>query len=309
MSNTPINTVIIKNAQASGKGKFRAASISVAAAFSLTLMLGSMNPVYATDSQWQPVSAESLIELPANLIEKRIQQDFNMSPMATELLALEQSIAEQSSQIQAVQALLADAADDDLIDEKVSLVQLKSNFLDDMQAGHELRQEALDQKIDVYQNVLEKMYQASNRLQNDSKFVLKQQQEAARQRMEKVMAQVDETMSAQGYTNQSPYADEFAKNLSKIEQLKAAINEHQATMAAKVDGMEVSTEEYIRQLLIQASSEQSLLDQEGLMLSYMSKLVALDAQALEYAISDLEGDSDVLAQPMTTPAKSVDLFL
>ncbi|WP_371195179.1 hypothetical protein [Glaciecola sp. SC05] len=263
----------------------------------------------ASDIQWQPVSAESLIELPANLIEKRIQQDFNMSPMATQLLSLEQSIAQQSSQIKAVQEMVSNVESDEMIDEKVSLVQLKSDFLDDMQTGHLLRQDSLNQKIDVYQNVLKKMYQASNRQQNEGKFVLKQQQEAARLRMEKVMAQVDETMSTQGYTEQSPYADEFAKNLAKIEKLKTAISTHQASMAATVDGMEVSSEEYIRQLLIQASSEQSLLDQEGLMLSYMSKLVALDAQALEYAISDQQDQQSALAQPMTTPASSVDLFL
>jgi DNA polymerase III delta prime subunit len=263
----------------------------------------------ASTAEWKPVSAESLIELPANLIEKRIQQDFNMSPMATQLLAIEESIAQQSNQIKAIQTMVKEVADDEMIDEKVGLVQLKSDFLDDMQAGHLLRQDALNQKIEVYQTLLNTMYQAANREQNQSKFVLKQQQEAARLRMEKVMAQVDETMSAQGYTQQSPYADEFAKNLAKIQQLKTAISAHQANMAATVDGIEVSTEEYIRQLLIQASSEQSLLDQEGLMLSYMSKLVALDAQALEYAISDQQSEQDILAQPMTTPATSVDLFL
>lgn len=263
----------------------------------------------ASTAEWKPVSAESLIELPANLIEKRIQQDFNMSPMAIQLLAIEESIAQQSNQIKAIQTMVKEVADDEMIDEKVGLVQLKSDFLDDMQAGHLLRQDALNQKIEVYQTLLNTMYQAANREQNQSKFVLKQQQEAARLRMEKVMAQVDETMSAQGYTQQSPYADEFAKNLAKIEQLKTAISAHQANMAATVDGIEVSTEEYIRQLLIQASSEQSLLDQEGLMLSYMSKLVALDAQALEYAISDQQSEQDILAQPMTTPATSVDLFL
>lgn len=278
-------------------------------ALSILVATAGSSAVMANQGQWQPVSIESLIELPANLIEKRIQQDFNMSPMAGQLLSIETSIAEQSSQIKAIQNVLSNATDGEMIDEKVSLVQLKSNFLDDMQAGHVLRQDTLDQKIALYQNLLEKMYQASNRQQNQGKFVLKQQQEAARLRMEKVIAQVDETMSMQGYAEQSPYADEFAKNLAKIEQLKTAINSHQASMAAMVDGMEVTTEEYIRQLLIQAASEQSLLDQEGLMLSYMSKLVALDAQALEYAISDMQSEQGVLAQPMTTPASSVDLFL
>lgn len=263
-----------------------------------------------SDAQnWQPVSVESLIELPANLIEKRIQQDFNMSPIATELLTIEENIVQQSTQIKAVQSLLSESADNEMIDERVSLVQLKSDFLDDMQSGHELRQQALVQKIDIYQNVLKKMYETNNSQQNQERFVLKQQQKAARERMEKVMEQVDQTMLAQGYTEQSPYADEFAKNLAKIEQLKTAINSHQASMAATVDGIEVSTEEYVRQLLIEAAYERSLLDQEGLMLSYMSKLVALDAQALEYAISDMQSEQDILAQPTTSPASAVDIFL
>ncbi|WP_395342776.1 hypothetical protein PN836_001805 [Ningiella sp. W23] len=274
----------------------------------VTCCIYAFTPLAQAES-WNPVAAESLIELPANLIEKRIQQDFNMSPIASELLSIEQSIAEQSAQIKAVQTLVADSASTEMIQEKVDLVQLKSNFLDDMQAGHELREKALMQKIDIYQSVLDKMYDASNREKNEATYQLKQQQEAARLRMEKVMAQVDETLSAQGYTEQSPYADEFAKNLSKIEQLKDAINQHQASLAATVDGVEVSSEEYVRQLLIQSASEQSLLDQEGLMLSYMSKLVALDAQALEYAISEQNDDNSVLNTPMTTPANSVELFL
>nr|WP_136249654.1 hypothetical protein [Ningiella ruwaisensis] len=262
-----------------------------------------------TPNNWEPVAAESLIELPANLIEKRIQQDFNMSASASALLKLEQSIAQQSAQIKALQSVVADAAQGEMIDDKVNLVQLKSNFLDDMQQGHELRRDALDKKIGLYQKVLNKLYDASNRARNQETFVLKKQQEAARKRMEKVMEEVDQSFAAQGFTEQSPYANEFAQNLAKIEQLKAKISEHQANMSAKVDGIEVTTEEYIRQLLIQASSEQSLLDQEGLMLSYMSKLVALDAQALEYAIAEQSLENDDYAQPMITPANAVDLFL
>lgn len=64
---------------------------------STVLLTGAANiNALASTNEWQPVSAESLIELPANLIEKRIQQDFNMSPMASELMSIEESIAEQS---------------------------------------------------------------------------------------------------------------------------------------------------------------------------------------------------------------------
>jgi hypothetical protein len=65
----------------------------------------------------------------------------------------------------------------------------------------------------------------------------------------------------------------------------------------------------MRQLLMQSSTEQSLLDQEGLMLSYMAKIVALDAQSLEFAISEAQEVNAMNAGPLTTPATSVSLFL
>lgn len=274
----------------------------------ISVLTLSANSVVYADS-WEPVAAESLIELPVNLMEKRIQQDFNMSPLASELNAIEQDMATQGEKIKSIQTLLSDASKDEMFDEKVALVKLKSGFLDAMQSGQLLRQSALEQKIDLYQEVLEKLYTQQNTETSSATFKLQQQQNNARARMEKVMSQVDAAMSEKGFAESTPYADEFAKNLAKIEKLRSAINQHKANISPMVDGVAVSTEEYVRQLLMQAASEQSLLDQESLMLSYMSRLVALDAQALEYAINvESEGEESVLQQS-TTPANSIDLFL
>jgi hypothetical protein len=258
---------------------------------------------------WQPVSADSLVELPANLIEKRIQQDFRMSPMATEIMNVEQEIAAKSEQIKALKMLVANTDTGQMIDEKVNLIQLKSGFLDLMQTGMELRQTQLENKMDVYQQVLGKLYNQSNEEANTTAYQLKLSQQAAKSRMEKVMQQVDETLLQDGYSTQSPYAEEFATNLEKINQLKAAISAHKGNLAATVDGIEVSTQEYLRQLLMQSSSEQSLLDQEALMLSYMAKIVALDSQSLEFAISEALEAEAISAVSLTTPANSVSLFL
>lgn len=277
------------------------------------LYLSVISSIFAcnavANTQWQPASAESLMQLPANLIEKRIVQDFRMSPLASELLILDEEISATGQKIAALKTLVADSDSLALIDEKVDLVQLKSQFLDLMQQGQELRQNQLQDKMQVYQEVLAKLYSNSNSQSNDQAYQLKLSQQDARARMEKVMQRVDQALLQDDDFEKSPYATEFAENLSKIEQLKEAISKHQANMAATVDGIEVSTQEYIRQLLMQAASEQSLLDQEGLMLSYMSKIVALDAQSLEFAISESQEQEALSQAPSTTPASSVSLFL
>ena len=178
----------------------------------------------AQANEWQPVEVEQLIELPVNLIEKRIQQDFNLSPMASKLSHIETALVSQGEKIKALQAIVQEAKDNEMIDEKVNLVKVKSDFLDNMQEGQLLRQKSLSQKIDLYQAVLEKLYQQQNRQQSSALYQVKQQQEAARERMEKVMAKVDAAMYEQGLTQTTPYADEFTKNLAKINKLKEALS-------------------------------------------------------------------------------------
>jgi len=275
----------------------------------LSLIALSFSSFSVFAENWQPVSAESLIQLPANLIEKRIVQDFRMSPAASDLLVLDQEISKTSEKISALKSVINNSDTQEMIDEKVDLVQLKSSFLDLMQQGQSLRQNQLASKMQVYQEVLAKLYQTSEQENNTQAYQLKVSQNEARARMEKVMHEVDQALLQDGSFEQSPYAAEFASNLDKIEQLKKAIAKHQANMSATVDGVELSTQEYLRQLLMQAASEQSLLDQEGLMLSYMSKIVALDAQSLEFAISEAHEEDALSQAPSTTPAKSVALFL
>lgn len=281
----------------------------IAISILLCLYWMQMPQAMAQDADWQPVASETLIKLPANLIEKRIQQDFDMSPLASELLQLENEIASKGDKIVALQSILTDVPEQEMIEERVSLVQLKSSYLDDMQLSQVLRQQALNKKQSVYEDVLQQLLYQTNSSANVDMQAIRKRQEAAKKRMEKVIAQVDETLLNQGLDSRSPYADEFAANLDKIERLKSAIAKHKSSMAPTIDGVEVSAQEYVRQLLMQAASDQSLLDQEALMISYMAKLVALDAQSIEFALAYEETDEGAVINNFTKPSQAADLFL
>ena len=51
------------------------------------------------------------------------------------ILDVEQDVVAKSQQIIAIKKLIAESGPDEMIDEKVDLIQLKSGFLDLMQAG------------------------------------------------------------------------------------------------------------------------------------------------------------------------------
>ncbi|MBU3003097.1 hypothetical protein [Paraglaciecola arctica] len=276
----------------------------------LTLSLSCTDLVQASEGRnWNPVASDKLIKLPANIIEKRIQQDFEASPMALHLVELEQQMQGKLSQLKSLQELISQSEGDELIDQRFELVQQKSEYLDLMQETQDLRQNALAKKQRLYESVLGKLRSKKGNASRGEVYQLKQKQEQARQRMQKVLAQVDSSLIHLGLDKRSPYADEFALNLAKVEDLKNAISKHKANASPTLGDVEVTSEEYVRQLLMEASTEQSLLDQEALMFSYMAKLVALDAQALEYEISYGDENTELTQRNRTKPAEVADLFL
>jgi hypothetical protein len=276
----------------------------------LAMSLGCTQAVLASEGRdWDPVASDKLIKLPANIIEKRIQQDFEASPMALHIVELEQQMQDKHSQLKSLQALIPESEGEDLINQRFELVQQKSEYLDLMQEAQNLRQNALSKKQGLYETVLGKLRNKNGRISQSDVYQLKQKQADARQRMQKVLAQVDNGLMHSGLDQRSPYADEFALNLPKVEALKNAISKHNANSSPTLGDVEVTSEEYVRQLLMQASTEQSLLDQEALMFSYMAKLVALDAQALEYEISYGDQETQLTQRNRTKPAQIADLFL
>lgn len=273
------------------------------------LMLLSQPVLAQSSGEWQPVASDKLISLPANIIEKRIEQDFSVSPMAMRLAELDGQMENQTVRIQTLKQDLSAVQGAALEDVQYELVQQKSAYLDAQQESHQLRKDSLVKKQQLYQDILTQYRQQHATTGSSIKVQIQQQQKAAQARMEAVMAQVDQNLMHGGYESTSPYSDEYAVNLAQIEQLKNKITQHKANASPTIDGAEVSSEEYIRQLLHDAAMHQSLLDQEALMLSYMARLIALDAQALEYQMA-YGIDAKVKVKPQVAKAsRAVDLFL
>ena len=97
---------------------------------------------------WQPVASEKLIRFPVNIIEKRVEQDFNMSPMASRVSNIEKEMLETVNKMKALGDQLSNAEDEDLIEQRHALLQQKSHYLDLLQESQSLRQRALAKKQD-----------------------------------------------------------------------------------------------------------------------------------------------------------------
>ena len=262
----------------------------------------------ASAGEWKPEASDRLIKLPANIIEKRVEKDFSASPMARRLADVDSQMTDKTTRIAQLQEALQQTSGDARVNIKYELVQQKSDYLDLLQESHTLRKQAATQKQGVYQDVLQQYRNQHGTAQNPDRLQLQQRQQSALARMEQVMAQVDKNLMHAGFNESSPYADEYAQNVANIDLLREKIATHKANASPMLNGAEVSSEEYLRQLLLNISMEQSLLHQEGVMLEYMARIVALDAQELEYQIAYGEDADFTRSRTVNKASKAVDLF-
>jgi len=285
---------------------------SLSLAVILTLIchttLANEVPLGGVIADWKPVASDKLIKLPANIIEKRVQKDFQASAMATRMVELDVTMQDDVNMIKSIIELMPELEGEAAKNQRFELLQYKSDYLDALQESHNLHQSALEKKQTLYKNVLDKLRLQSGRMSNSETYKIQQAQVAARQRMEKVIEQVDQSLMHLGINKTSPYTDKYSKNLNQIENLKMAISRHQANQSPQMNGVDITSEEYLRQLLMSVSTEQSLLDQETLMLSYMARLVALDAQALEYEVAYSDDNGNKLMSEINTPSAVTTLF-
>ncbi len=259
-------------------------------------------------ADWQPTSSEKLIKLPAQYMDKSLQQSFRESALATSINAAQVQLGIEVQRMQDLRSAVNSASGDEKVSLQHQLLESKSAYLELMQEKLQMDQQALEAKNKVYEQVMNDLRREKRKSKDPVVADTRAMQQAARQRLEQSVAQVDLMMTDTTFGEASEYRSHYAENLNKIEELKAAIRSHVANEAPAIDGLEVSREEYVRHLLANIQAEQALVDQEELMLTYMAKLVALDAQALEQTLIYDDQGFDQSADP-ARPVLAADLFL
>ena len=125
----------------------------------------------------------------------------------------------------------------------------------------------------------------------------------ARQRFEATMSAVDVKLLATSAAPDSRYSREYGKNLTAMETLIRAIDDHPMNAQPVISGQVVTKGDYVRQLIADTDAEIALIQQEEMILGYMAKLIALDATSLSEQVADAERvDSDVTERTGLTSA-------
>ncbi|HAU29160.1 MAG TPA: hypothetical protein DCW68_03505 [Rhodospirillaceae bacterium] len=252
-------------------------------AFLALVALCAGKPALAGLASWQPQASEKLVRMQPSYIVKAVERDFSTSELGSALADMNGRIRAKAATISDVSDAVARTAGETETEMRHQLLAERQAYLALVQEQQDLRRRQARTKARVYGDMLKKLGREGNA--STAPGDLARQQEATRNRFAKADAAVDASLMGVSAQPGSRYSAEYAKNVAAIEHLVQAINQHPANAQAEVDGQPVSKETFLRQQVAQAEAELSLIDQEGQIVGYMARLVALDAMALSEAVA------------------------
>ncbi|MDP6590127.1 MAG: hypothetical protein QF666_11865 [Alphaproteobacteria bacterium] len=246
-------------------------------------------PAYASggDPTWQPQASERLVKLPASYIKRSLEQDFTRSELGQALRDIDTEIGFKSETLTDLQAAIEASEGEVHTDLRHQFLVEKREYIELVSRKIELRRKAMEKKSGVLEKLMKRMGQQDAELTPIRRELI-ERQSAARARFETSISGVDMELLETSVAPESKYSRQFASNLSAIDSLSRAIEQHPMSRGPEVDGVPVTREDYVRQMIADAQAELELIGQEETILGYMAKLVALDATALSEEVSDAE---------------------
>lgn len=263
----------------------RPAGLLTAAALALAVLAAAPADAAAATEKWAPVASEKLMQLPGDFLRKAVDNDFARSGLAQELVGLDEQVALKRSTLADLQRAIERSDDADIrLDLQHQFLNEKRNYIGLMREHQEIRRRRAATKVRLYERLLANMNR-ERRATTPEKAAFIAKQTAARERFEASASQVDAEMLVSAAASQSRYAREYARNLTAVQELAAAINAHPMNAAPAIDGRPVTQGEYLRQLIAENQGNLAIIAQERAILGHMAKLVSLDALALSEGIA------------------------
>ena len=251
-------------------------------------------PAYASggDPSWQPQASERLVKLPASYLKRSLEQDFTRSELGQALRDMDTEISFKAETLTDLQAAIDVSEGEVQTDLRHQFLVEKREYIDLVSRKIELRRKALEKKSGVLEKLMKRIGQEDASLTPVRRELIARQ-DKARARFQASMSSVDMELLETSVMPESKYSQQFATNLSAIDSLTQAIEGHAMNQAPEIDGVAVTREGYVRQMIADTQAELELIGQEENILGYMAKLVALDATALADEVADAElVDSD-----------------
>ena len=259
---------------------------------------------------WQPQISEKILVLPQKQLERAIQRDFAASPLANDMMNVDQQIASEVTNIQSLSENQHLYEGDAAIEVKHQVLAAKRTYIGLMGEQIGMKRKKLQTKLRLYR------YLARTALRDDSN--LAEQREitaaidAAQQRAGAVESELREELFYSTNLPESKFGEDYAANRQAIESLQSAIANHPLNQAdGDIDAPRNKIEE-LQRLAISIEAQLAILEMEDEVLGHMAKLLSLDAMAFAEEVAEIAYLADEETPnnaEFRSPAAGVKLFV
>ena len=259
---------------------------------------------------WQPQISEKVLVLPQKQLERAIQRDFAASPLANDMMNVDQQIASEVTNIHSLSENQHLYEGEAAIEVKHQVLAAKRAYIGLMGEQISMKRKKLETKLRLYQHL------TRTARRNDGDLAERRgitaAIDAAQQRAGAVESELREELFYSTNLPESKFSGDYAANRQAIESLRSAIANH--PLNKKDGGIDAPRNkiEELQQLAMGVEAQLAILDMEDEVLGHMAKLLSLDAMAFAEEVAEiayLANDEVPNAAEFRSPAAGVKLFV
>ena len=233
-------------------------------------------------SVWQPQISEKILVLPQNQLERAIQRDFAASPLASDMLNVDQQIASEVTNIQSLNESQHLYEGDAAIEARHQVLAAKRAYIGLMGEQIGMKRKKLETKLRLYRHLTRTARR--NAIDFEDRREITAAIDAAQQRAASVETELREELFYSTNLPESKFGEDYATNRQAIDSLRDAIANHPLNQIAK-DGDEPRNKiEELQRLAVNVEAQLAVLDMEDEVLGHMAKLLSLDAMAFALSL-------------------------
>jgi len=253
---------------------------------SLYILLSAAN-AYSND--WKPQIVEKMYVLPPQHLNKVLNSDFNKSLLALNLQNKDNVIKNKIDKITELNSYLPNASKEEILEIKHQIILNKRDYIKEMNDLLLMKRQKLNTKKDFFEKIQKNIKYNSVNNNPESKFFINKNN--AIKRAQKLDFKILEK-TAFNLSENSRYFNQYKINKDAISKLEAAIKNHPMNSKSNLSKEPENKLEAIRNYIHNIETEIAVLEMKEQMISYMAKIVALDAMDLAEKVAGINSDTN-----------------
>jgi hypothetical protein len=241
-------------------------------------------------------------------LNKVLNNDFKTSVLALNLRDTDNKIKSKIDKINELNSFLPNASKDETLEIKHQIILNKRDYIKDMNNLIIMKKQKLETKKAFFEKIKNNIKYNYKNKTNQSAFL--NNKSKALERAQRLDLKIIEKTSL-NINEKSKYFKQYETNKNAIEKLKIAIKNHPMNEKSVLSNNSDNKLDTIANYIYNIETEIAVLEMKEQMMSYMAKIVVLDAMNLAENVSGIKQNLDgtfTSGENYNDPENVIDIF-